>query len=109
MQTATLAHIAGVAAFYGLFAEAIAAARRYHPVRTATISSFRTLYLAGRVWIPSPQDCTRAASWLIHPLRSGRPDKDMFLDNLDDEIDDFLELGLPKSSLLDSLKPKADS
>ncbi|KAI9367224.1 hypothetical protein BJX61DRAFT_529511 [Aspergillus egyptiacus] len=29
-----------------------------------------------------------------------------FLERLDDEIDDFLELGLPKSSLLESLRPK---
>ncbi|KAL2871544.1 NAD-dependent epimerase/dehydratase family protein [Aspergillus lucknowensis] len=33
--------------------------------------------------------------------------KEQFLSRLDDEIDDFLELGLPKSSLLDSLKPKS--
>jgi hypothetical protein len=30
--------------------------------------------------------------------------KERFLERLDDEIDDFLELGMPKSSLLDSLK-----
>ncbi|KAJ5658589.1 uncharacterized protein N7484_002238 [Penicillium longicatenatum] len=34
-------------------------------------------------------------------------DKDRFLASLDDEIDDFLELGLPKSSLLSSVRPGA--
>lgn len=32
-------------------------------------------------------------------------DEGRFLGSLDDEIDDFLELGLPKSSLLSSVKP----
>lgn len=34
-------------------------------------------------------------------------DKHKFLASLDDEIDDFLELGLPKSSLLSSVRPGA--
>jgi hypothetical protein len=34
-------------------------------------------------------------------------DKHRFLASLDDEIDDFLELGLPKSSLLSSVRSAA--
>ena len=34
-------------------------------------------------------------------------DQAQFLDSFDNEVDDFLELGLPKSSLLDSLKPES--
>ncbi|KAJ5553466.1 hypothetical protein N7494_002844 [Penicillium frequentans] len=34
-------------------------------------------------------------------------DKEKFQESLDDEIDDFLELGLPKSSLLSSVRPGA--
>lgn len=33
--------------------------------------------------------------------------RELLLQNIDEEIDDFIELGMPKSSLLDSLRPQA--
>lgn len=33
--------------------------------------------------------------------------RDRLLQSIDEEIDDFLELGMPESSLLDSLRPQA--
>ncbi|CRG88020.1 hypothetical protein PISL3812_05045 [Talaromyces islandicus] len=56
------------------------------------------------MWNPSPRvSCENRDIVGWHP----KWDKERFLNNLDDEINDFLELGLPKSSLLDSLKPKS--
>ncbi|QKX62724.1 uncharacterized protein TRUGW13939_09886 [Talaromyces rugulosus] len=56
------------------------------------------------MWNSSPQvSCENRGIVGWHP----KWDTERFLNNLDDEIDDFLELGLPKSSLLDSLKPKS--
>jgi hypothetical protein len=72
---------------------------------TYMINSFIEFVESFYQWTPSPKVvCENAKLVGWHPVW----DKESFLNSIDKEVDDCLELGLPKSSLLISLKPVSD-